>query len=214
MRRRESFDPDYDLNICRFCYPSQDERIVYEDDSIYVVPSRGHFVNGYLLLISKEHIDCTADTVDDHLRAVKNRVTSILESHYGSYCIMEHGRVGSCYKRANNRICYHAHLHCLPVPENFHSVIEQDFTSKRVDDITEISEYQEKSPHYMYLETFDGEKRFFEVSGKLERQYLRKKACEALGIETKQADWKQNPHWDRMEQTADELEDANFSQTR
>lgn len=195
-------DPDHTLDLCRFCYPSEQESILYENDSVYVIPSLGHFVEGYLLIISKEHETCVADAVDSSFILAKKEISKILESEYGSACFFEHGRIGSCYERSHNRICYHAHLHCLPVANDFTDEIAADHGSpRRIKTISELEDLQRTAPHYLYVEPANGTGVFFNISDQLERQYLRKKACEAIDLPTEEANWKENPNREAMKRT-------------
>ncbi|MFB6265583.1 MAG: hypothetical protein ABEI07_00690 [Candidatus Nanohaloarchaea archaeon] len=206
MQRRESLDVDGGTELCTFCYPSEEEDILYEDDKVYVMPALGQFVEGYLLLINRDHKECFAEVIDDDRKRVKDRVKEVLEDEYGSYCFFEHGRVGSCLDRASNRICYHAHIHALPVPQDFTGRVEEDFERIPVDDIREVSGLREEHPHYFYLETFNGRKSFFAVDRNVERQYMKKRACEAMGISEEKADYVNHPFREKMRKTAQKLE--------
>lgn len=193
-----------DLDLCDFCHPKEERSIVYENDSVYVMPSLGQFTEGYLLLISKEHKECVAEISDSSLLRVKEAIGDVLERLYGSACFFEHGRVGNCYQKAQNRICFHAHLHCLPVPSLI-DLVEQDFKSYQIDSVSELSKYREKHPHYLYVDE-GAEKRFFAVDDDIERQYLRKKACNSLGLPQEWSDWSAYPFKKRMQVTADKIE--------
>lgn len=201
-------DPE-DLGICTFCYPAPTQGttppILYEDEEVYVMPALGHFRNGYVLLITQDHADCYGDVANEHKNRVKERVREVLTDTYGSCCFYEHGRVGSCLARSENRICYHAHLHCLPIPENFTDRLASEFERVSVDEWTDIVDLSEEYSHYLYLETDDGEKSFFVVEDSIERQYLRKRACEALGHDTELANWVENPRWDDIYDTYADL---------
>lgn len=212
MKRREELDTDAD--VCRFCYPSRDEDILYEDENVYVMPSLGQFTEGYLLLINKEHEECFGRVIDPERKKVKDRIRDVLEEEYGSWCFFEHGRVGSCLERGEKKICYHAHLHCLPVKKDFSDRLDREFKKIEVDEMSEIKELAEEHPHYFYLETFNGAKNFYIVEKNVERQYLRKRACEALGLPTSHANWRENPFKDRMEATVDRLKDKIAVETR
>jgi diadenosine tetraphosphate (Ap4A) HIT family hydrolase len=169
------------------------------------MPSLGQFTEGYLLLVTKDHVECVAEAADGNFADVKERVADVLEDVYGTYGFFEHGRIGSCYQQQQNRICFHAHLHALPLPTDFSKTVERDFEGRSVDSITELANHRERNPHYLYVETADGRKRFFDVDSDIERQYLRKRACKSLGLPTEYADWKRYPFREKMERTTDEL---------
>lgn len=204
MQTRSEGDELGDIELCDFCYPREERSIVYENESVYVMPSLGQFTEGYLLLISKDHKECVAEVSDPSFESVKSSIGDALEHLYGASCFFEHGRVGNCYQKSQNRICFHAHLHCLPAPSLI-DLVEEDFKSYQIDGIAELSKYREQHHHYLYVD--DGtEKRFFPVDEDIERQYLRKKACESLGLPQEWSDWSTYPFRERMQVTAEDIE--------
>lgn len=207
MRRREDLDVDEDANLCIFCYPPKDRTILYEDENVYVMPCLGHFKEGYLLLISKEHEDCFASLMDEERVDVKDKVREVLKEKYGACCFYEHGQVGACLERGKNKICYHAHIHCVPIEKDFTEDIEKDFDRIEVENHHDLQDLYQKHSHYLYLETDDGIKSFFPVENGVESQYLRKKACQAIGLPKELANWKENPQRDKMKKTGRELKD-------
>lgn len=206
MRRRESFDSAVGDNLCNFCYPSEDRDILYEDEDFYVMPSLGGFREGYLLLLSREHKECVSDIVNPRFKRIKEGIADTLDKVYGTHCFFEHGRVGNCYHRSKNRICFHAHLHCLPLPSGFADTVAEDFEAIEIHDISSLSDIRSSNPHYLYVETSTG-KMVFPVENGIKRQYLRKKACEKLEIPTEYADWQTYPFRKRMANTAENLKD-------
>lgn len=220
MRRRETLNTDEDpreLELCDFCYPSPKygitPPILYEDENVYVMPSVGQFTEGYLLLVHQDHVDCFAEVPNPEIEAVKESIRDVLTETYGACCFYEHGRTGSCLMRSDSQICYHAHLHCVPVPKNYTERIEEDFERIPVDEWSEIGDLYDEYPHYLYLETDDGEKSFFVADENIERQYLRKRACEALDLDTELANWADNPRYDKIYETVADLRDAFDEET-
>ena len=215
MEKWRNLETDKDpreMDLCTFCHPSPrygtTPPVLYEDDEVYVMPALGQFTEGYLLLIHQDHVDCFGDAANGHVDRVKDRIRDVLVEEYGACTFYEHGRTGSCLTRGQARICYHAHIHCVPMAENFTDRIEQDFDRVPVDEWPEIADHYEDNPHYLYLETDDGEKSFFIAEENIERQYLRKRACEALGFDEEEANWADNPYWDRIYDTVADLRDA------
>lgn len=193
-------------DLCFFCNPSTDREILLETNDLYVIPSLGHFVPGYLLIVFKDHQDCFADVIKERHIKTKRTVRNVLEQEYGACCFFEHGRIGSCFDRGNHKICYHAHLHCLPIKADFTELLEADYTSKPVNIWTDIAEYREEYPHYFYTEMDSESAQYFIVDDNPERQYLRKQACKAIGAPVEDANWKQRPYKERMEKTAARLQ--------
>lgn len=207
MKRYEDVTPEGEIDLCRFCHPRKSETILYEDENFYVMPSRGQFTEGYLLLLSKEHQDSVADVVTDQFVTIKSALGELLRDEYGSACFFEHGRTGSCYQRADNRICYHAHLHCLPIPSDFTDRVAEDFSAHPIDSIYELPTLRDDiSVRYLYVEPAPGRGRYFNIDSQIERQYLRKRACEALNLPPGAADWKTHPFKNRMRRTVETLD--------
>lgn len=196
---------DSDLDLCTFCYLPTERRVLYRDENVYVMPTLGQFVEGYVLLIHQSHVDCFGEVADDEILAVKRQVREAIEAEYGSCCFFEHGRTGSCFARGSRKICYHAHVHCLPIEEDFADRVSADFDHEILDSWTDLPEYYRANPHYLYLETDDGRKNVYAVEESIERQYLRKLACEALGISRELADWRAHPERETMAATAETL---------
>lgn len=205
LKRREDVEIGEDTTVCRFCYPSVDESILLETPETYVMPTLGQFVEGYVMLIYKEHEDCFGTVVDRRVREVLARVEETLRDEYGAFCAFEHGRTGSCLTRRNNQICYHAHIHCLPVEKDFTARIAEDWERRPLDDITDLRDEVGGETEYLYLQTDDGTQSMFTVDGDLERQYLRKRACEAMGLPEKYANWQKHPFHSKMENTVEQL---------
>jgi diadenosine tetraphosphate (Ap4A) HIT family hydrolase len=205
VKSRAELDVSDEADLCTFCYPPEDRKILYEDEKVYVIASLGHFIPGYLLLINKEHVDCFAEVWDEDRIEVKNKIRQVLEEEYGACCFFEHGRTGSCIDRGTNKICYHGHVHCLPIKEDFSTLIEEDYDRIEVQNLNELSELREKHPHYLFLEAGSGKKKYFPVDEYAESQYLRKKACESLGLDKEKANWRKNPFRSKMKNTSGTL---------
>lgn len=200
---RESLDTD--ASLCDFCYPSEERNILYEDENLYVMPCLGSFIEGYLLVINKDHEDCYGEVMDEQRNQVVDSIKDVLRDEYGSYCFYEHGRTGSCFRRGTQKVCYHAHIHCLPISRDFHDLIDDDMPEIEVDDREEIVDVHDSVPHYLYLETDNGRKVVYDADEDIPRRYLRKKACEALELPKEHSNWKEMPFRENMERTAERL---------
>lgn len=205
MRRREDIDANGSLSLCDFCFPRRERSILYENDQVYVMPTIGSFVEGYVLIVSTEHRACIAESGTDGFRRVKNAVGAELDDAYGAHCFFEHGRVGNCYQRAKNRICFHAHLHCLPIGGDIIGTVRDDFPSRRVEGIGDLAAVRQEMPHYLFIEADDGRKRVFEVDGEIERQYLRKRAAELVDLPAEHANWQDCQFPENRRKTAETL---------
>lgn len=72
--------------ICRFCLPPEKERIIYTTEHFYVMVSLGPILEGYLLIISKQHIGACLHLpleILDEFCKLKSKIYNILTDVYG-----------------------------------------------------------------------------------------------------------------------------------
>src|SRR5687767_6720535 len=103
------------IKECRFCNPPDKDRILYETDNFYIMLSLGPIVEGYTLLVSKQHIDSCANVPYELLSEfdmLYHKTKNILATEFGSCIAYEHGRAGTCMiPMENSKHCFHAHMH-------------------------------------------------------------------------------------------------------
>ena len=107
----EIHDMDTDNNLFKRVIAPETgltSRYVYEDDTFVVMPTLGAFVEGYVMIVSKEHHDCVGKmSAEDiaHLEALMEKITHRIREVYGTGVIcFEHGAFRS------QSICKHAGL--------------------------------------------------------------------------------------------------------
>lgn len=150
---------------CRFCQPPDKDRIIYETHNFYVMLSLGPIVEGYLLIISKEHFDCCAALpiimLEEFSRLVSN-VKDILGKQYGSVILCEHGRSGaSLQHHSGGKHCFHAHLHCVPVNIDLGKIVQNDFKCLPIADWETLRQlYEKQRLQYLFIEVDDAKKVF------------------------------------------------------
>lgn len=142
--------------ICRFCYPPEKERILYTTEHFYVMVSLGPIVEGYLLIISKEHIGACLHLPEDYwdeFKALKDKVKDILTRVYGGCIFYEHGKTGSCILEGLDHIhCYHAHLHCIPARVSLNQCIENELVDRQFDSLDGCFAKKNKLDRYLLVE--------------------------------------------------------------
>lgn len=114
-------------DMCAMCYAVSpdggyklENTILYESDSFVVMPTLGQFVEGWLLIVSKQHSECSRLlTLNDaeELSHLVNVVKDIVSRQYGQCIIFEHGPAnniqisgGCCVK--------HTHIHLVPCSDH------------------------------------------------------------------------------------------------
>ena len=95
---------------------SINSRVMYETENYVVIPTIGCFVEGYVLIVSKQHYDCAGQMALSSIEELCQliwKVVSAIKQTYGLDCIVfEHGAI-SCTNKFGGCI-NHAHIHVVP----------------------------------------------------------------------------------------------------
>ncbi len=107
---------------CRFCHPRSAsapwDTVLCETENFKVVPSKGGFIVGWVMIIARSHLLSMAQlTRSTHaeLDALVKRVSLILSEKFAPPTIFEHG--ASVRNSTFGCGIDHAHLHIVPLPE-------------------------------------------------------------------------------------------------
>lgn len=106
------------MNNCPFCNPNENDvanTIIEETDNFYIKPTIGSMVDGYLMIITKRHINAMAELNEIE----RNEYTTIIEKYrnlfkkiYNQYpIIFEHGT--SIKNELSSSSVVHAHTHIV-----------------------------------------------------------------------------------------------------
>ncbi|MDE6340185.1 MAG: hypothetical protein K2K97_10440 [Muribaculaceae bacterium] len=186
---------------CRFCNPPEIERIVFQTDNFYVMVSLGPIVEGYLLIVAKEHIGACLHLPEKYWAefiALKEKVRKILISLYGHCIFYEHGKVGTSLTMGkDHRHCFHCHLHCIPTSVKMNDIISKELSGIVFPNLNDAYQFVIEKDIERYLLIEDNDIRLYLPDAKLRSQYLRFKLAEALDI-LKEWDWVKNQNWQRI----------------
>lgn len=162
------------------------DRTILETRGFKVVPSLGHIVEGYLLLIPRDHYCALADFPAESLRELEQLKTMLvgsLRSKYGDYVLFEHGA-----RTENSGGCgiSHAHLHAVPLPaeKDLLQTLRASFRHQQISGISGLRGIPTDCS-YLYYEGVRGDCHVF-YPAFLPSQYMRRLIAERLGVE----------HWD------------------
>jgi diadenosine tetraphosphate (Ap4A) HIT family hydrolase len=155
--------------------------VFFETENFVVMPTRGSFVPGYLLIVTKQHFinfgqlhgPVFTEYQDIH-RLVKEHVRAA----YGPVITFEHGGNGGVSDRAGSCI-EHAHMHIVPYASDPWDLVELDYTWKSTNTLT-WPDHLNAPAGYIYLESDGDEARVYYASPDFPRQYLRRRLCERL----------------------------------
>lgn len=190
---------EYLEDFCTFCEQEQD-RIIYKTDNFTVWLSLGQIVEGYCLIIPNDHYHCMGalpKALHEEYLSLKLKVRKILTTTYGGCIFYEHGRVGVCNVQPGEQLCYHAHIHAVPIKNNLLPFFEEDLVPIELTDYEEIFEYYKKLGHYLFYENAEGKPYIFFVNQPIRRQYLRYLAAKSIGNEDL-ASWDKYPGWEHI----------------
>jgi len=193
---KNSFVTDFLNDYCTFCQKETD-RIIYQSTNFTVWLTLGQMIEGYCLIIPKEHypsISSVPEHLWDELEYVKKNVKAALTDMYGCCQFYEHGRIGQCNVAPGEQLCYHAHLHAVPILENLYDEFDDDLLKIKLNSFSDVYEKHNEYGHYLYYEDSDGVANIYLVTKPIRRQYLRWLVAKKIGDEAL-ADWSKYPGW-------------------
>lgn len=181
-------------------------RVVYEDDDFIVIVPIGQFVEGGLLLLSKEHIQSFAHLSDDKYQALEELVEKIklaVKERWGVMPIVfEHG---PAIDKTKGKCCVdHAHFNIFPVTDDtVHDNLKDRFPYS-VGHVSGLQLYKDLEEGYLYVDSpvtgrhvYDG----INVPSQLIRRYI----SEHMGIADRWH-WRHYMGVDEMKATLSKLE--------
>lgn len=131
--------------------------VLYSSRNFIVVPTVGALVEGWLMIISKNHYVCMGALPYDlfsELEYLSQFIASKLEMYYGNIVLFEHGP--SIPNQSLGCGVDHAHLHLVPTNYNLINGISTVFAEKldwnRLNNISGTSDYFKKQMPYLYVE--------------------------------------------------------------
>jgi ATP adenylyltransferase len=183
---------------CLFCSIPQnpkihicpEDEVLSETKNLYFKPALGHFVEGYGLIVSKEHFVSFAFSSQEILAELdeySNTISAKLKDLYKLPIIMfEHGEVNEMHPAG---CCIeHAHLHLMPINIDILSELNNSFEINLINSFRELTHYRSINASYIFYNSVDGQKIVFKVGRNLPCQYVRRLICNKLGIAEKW-DW-------------------------
>jgi diadenosine tetraphosphate (Ap4A) HIT family hydrolase len=182
--------------LCRFCNPPEQNRILFEGKYFYIMASLGPICEGYLLLVSKNHYECCGAVplnASQEFDDLYHKIREVLKKVYGDVISYEHGRAGSCLQVEGSKHCYHAHMHFLSTNIEMNETVSRLYKPVSFESITELrNKYQADTESYVFVH--DQSLKYYAITGQLESQYLRKIAARKAGRESTW-DWVNNQNW-------------------
>jgi ATP adenylyltransferase len=145
------------------------DEVLFDSPNFAVVPTVGAIVEGWLLIVTKQHALCMGAIDSRHyseLNSIKEFATKLIIEQYGSAVVFEHGPA----KCGQTTGCGtdHAHLHIVPVEQSLidgiPNVTLETFEWERVHGIEVTKQYFTSSIPYLYVEQPLGEPKISSAS--------------------------------------------------
>lgn len=192
---------------CVFCNLDHNKRentIIEETENFLVIPSTSSLVDGYLLIISKRHIDAMSQLtdyeMDDYLRLIR-KYRKLFKRIYGkSPIVFEHG--SPCYDdsmRANS--VSHAHTHIVNHKYLNENKIKKEVSLRRISSLRNIK----KNVNYIMYTDNDNNK-FISYNFPGISQLMRIYIASDIGINHND-DWKREMFYDNINSTINKIKD-------
>jgi ATP adenylyltransferase len=189
--------------LCDFCYARETEgdlgrtvsflqieenrmhtRTVYESENFIVIATLGQFIEGYLLLLTKEHYPAMAHlegSLYNELEILYKKVRTVLGNNYVRPIIFEHGPMpseeGALFSAHGGGSCVdHAHIHFIPIYATYEQLkphLFDKYTFRRIDSLSELKEQALNNMPYLYVE-LDESNRFIFDTPEIASQYMRR----------------------------------------
>ena len=126
--------------------------ILYEDDLVLITQATGSPVRGYLMIVTKQHINGFAELSKEELKHIE-KLINIIKEFYKKYfhidsILLEHGSTES---GRHPQSIVHAHFHLIPF--NFNKEIESELLTelhlKSIESFEDIK-INEKLDYWLY----------------------------------------------------------------
>jgi ATP adenylyltransferase len=181
---------------------------LFESEHFVAVPTVGSLVEGWLLVITKDHYLCMGampQGMFEELDRFKHLVARAVEDCYGPVAIFEHGP--SEPKQVVGCGIDHAHLHIVPVDcdlvRGLRDVMAVDLRWAEVDGVWDTSESYIAGLEYLYVEQPLGRARLTSSRG-FESQVFRQVVARHIGTPDRY-DWKLYGGAENVRRTVDRL---------
>ncbi len=189
------------MHNCKFCNKFHNphlsinkeyDTIIFETENFIVTPTMGSLVEGWLLIISKNHFICAGQTsysLKKELKGLIEQIKTGLKDLKKNIFIFEHGPHSSLQSTGCG--IDHLHLHVVPLDFNLFKKAQEFYPYKwNLSDLFSTTEYFEKCSSYLYMQCPSGEE-YVTSDLNIPSQFFRRVIAKELNIE-EHYDWKKN----------------------
>jgi len=176
--------------MCRLCFAIkeggdtyQENMVLFETENFVVMPTRGQFVEGWVMIVSKKHYKCFAQQKKSEINEFESlleKTKNILGKKYSKAIAFEHGpsekvniHAGCCIE--------HTHIHVVPyvIGEQLFKLI--DFNFEKFSCLERLYDSVNYGDGYLFLQDEKGKNYKSIVDRYIPKQYMRKVIARLLG---------------------------------
>ncbi|RJQ81688.1 HIT family protein [Amycolatopsis panacis] len=181
----------------------REDRLIWQDDELVVVPSIGPMTKGHSMVLTREHYLSFAQLPLPLLERAEKVAKTLCQqlSSLGSPIMFEHGAMS---ESATGGACTdHAHLHCLPLEDiDIKEQLDERLTPRRIDSLLDLVEQRERGQPYIYYRNQQGESWVYDVTTDLPCQFVRRAISSSLNADS-EWDWLVHPRPQLVRATLD-----------
>lgn len=180
------------INSCPFCQEFVKEnsnilnesRIIAETNSFILLPTTGGFIENYLLILPKTHLNCFGELTIEQFKELKRIIEwqkKVNKDYFNCNTSMfEHGALHPV--NTSGKSIVHAHLHIFPnnktlIPE----INKYGFSIIGIDDIEDLNKICINNETYLYYSDIN-DKNYVILHTGIPSQFLRKVLADSKGI--------------------------------
>ena len=187
------------------------DRILLETDSFVVMPTIGSFVEGYMLIVTKNHYTSIAQISEEELcelNCVIKTCKSLISDKLNKKSVLfEHGSVPSC--KTSGACVEHAHLHIVPSNVDIDGALEEyEAEICEIEGLNHLQKNFSTDP-YLYYQSIS-EKEYLVESDIIPYQFFRQVLCSAFGT-LEYWDWRKNYGVENIKKTLEIFKKSDFS---
>src|SRR5665647_346197 len=187
---------------------------LFETENFKVVPSLGAMIEGWLLIIPKEHFLSFAYIESDQFEefeALQTEVVRIIKDIYKTnVCVFENGAI-NCKSLVGCDVDY-AHMHYVPLNVDIKREISQycnySLKWKKIFKISELKQFLFLKSPYLYIQDNNGDNFVAGIDSPVS-QFVRQLIANKLGFPEK-FDWKKYPFEDKIVNTINRIKSQNI----
>jgi ATP adenylyltransferase len=188
-----------------------DDRVIWSNDDFAIIPTIGCMVEGYVLLITKNHISSFSGIANEKLsdlRKLVKKVSEVMKGVYGSGCVMfEHGSVKPKQCGIGGGACEdHAHIHFVPVSVELSKFAKKRFVINEINDLSHLQSFEERNMPYLFFSDPDS-KQYVCDAPTVVSQFFRQIISVNLGLGNTWR-WQTFPFTENMKRTYKTLKPA------